>query len=99
MVQEYVSFGRATPPFSYSLGVASDNTALTARYHDHTMQVLLPSATAHAWASTDQVGIEETLSIDDTEVLHILIEKDFQCLHRTDEEEPDHYPNPAAVDR
>jgi hypothetical protein len=28
--------------------------------------------------------------------VQLLIEKDFQCLHRSDEQDPDAYPNPLA---
>ena len=96
-VKEHVSFGSGTPVFIYALGVASEEAALTAHYQGHTMQVVLPPDTAHAWATTDQVGIEETLPVDGSGALHVLIEKDFQCLHRSDEEEPDNFPYPLAT--
>ena len=96
-VQEHVSFGSTFPAFTYSLGVRSDETKVTARYQDHTIRVNIPATTAHAWASTEQVGIEETLSLDGKE-LNVLVEKDFQCLHqRPNEDEQDHFSNPAAL--
>ena len=96
-VQEDVSFGNDTPTFTYALGIDPNETKLTARYQDHTVRVGLPGAIAHTWATTERVSIEEAIIWNEEEKLNILVEKDFQCLHRSDEEEPDSYPNPAAM--
>ena len=94
-VQEQVSF---VPPFVYSLVPDSEKVKLAARYEDHTLRVSLPSALAHTWATSEQVSIEETLMLENGNELHVLIEKDFQCLHRRpNEDERDHFPNPAAT--
>jgi hypothetical protein len=45
------------------------------------------------WVESDQVGIEAR---SDTGV-ELLIEKDFKCLHRSAEQEPDAYPHPLMV--
>ena len=96
-VQEQVSFGSDVPAFTYALGVDPNATTLTAHYQEHTMRVHLPAAIAHPWAVTEQVSIEETVSWDEKQELYVLVEKDFQCLHRPNEEEPDNFPNPAAT--
>ena len=44
---------------------------------------------AQKWMSTDQVGIELENELDNGEHLHILIEKDFPCKDRTDEDKSD----------
>jgi len=47
---------------------------------------------AKNWLETDQTGIEAA-----TSSLRILIEKDFQCLHRASAEDADGFPNPLAA--
>ena len=97
-VREHVSFGSDMPTFTYSLKVRSDETKVTARYQDHTVQVNLPAAVARTWATTEQVSIEETMLLSEQEELYVLIEKDFQCLHpRPNEDDQDHFPNPIAM--
>ena len=42
------------------------------------------------WVESDQVGIEAQSQFG----VGLLIEKDFQCLHRSAEQEPDAFPRP-----
>ena len=57
--------------------------------------VFVPAARLAAWSSSDEVGIYATQNVGGAE-LQILIEKDFQCLHREDDEEnAGAFPNPA----
>jgi len=46
------------------------------------------------WSQTDEVGIEADQAIRYGQSLHILIEKDFDCLHSRPEENIDTFPNP-----
>jgi hypothetical protein len=64
---------------------------VTATFDDGRIRVLVPTAEANSWIDSDQVGIEHS-----GPTLDILIEKDFQCLHRPVEENPGAYPNPLA---
>lgn len=56
------------------------------------IRVILPTRMAMKWIETDQTGIEVR-----TETLNLLIEKDFQCLHRAPEPGEDSFPNPAEA--
>ena len=56
--------------------------------------VILPSAELCNWISTDQVGISGDVNLGDWGVLSILLEKDFACLDRSDEDNADMFPNP-----
>jgi hypothetical protein len=58
--------------------------------------VLIPADQANAWGTTDEVGIAEDISLGDLGTLAILIEKDFACLDRSDEDNHDTFPNPNA---
>lgn len=58
-------------------------------YADDSIRVELPEPVVKQWAESNEVTIE---GFDgDT---HILVEKDFQCLHQKDRD-PDSFPNPA----
>ena len=52
----------------------------------------LPSEAMAAWADSDQVGISG--AADQPTLL--VIEKDFQCLHKPGAQDPEAYPNPLA---
>lgn len=96
-VQESVSFGNQFPSFGYALSASADTGKVKVNFQDHTLSIILPQAQAQQWAASDRVGIEEKKIFENGDELHILIEKDFQCLHkRPDEDESDHFPNPGA---
>ena len=86
-VQEQVRFGRDTPPFTYALEVGPKALKISVQYRADTLQVTLPLEVARQWADSDQISLEETLSLDEDESLYVLIEKDFQCLHRRPNED------------
>lgn len=71
---------------------------LHATYEGNAFVVHVPAAQAQQWADTDQVGLEATQSNGSAEGLHLLIEKDFKCLHREGRPQEDHdtFPNPHA---
>jgi hypothetical protein len=62
-------------------------------YLDDSIFVVLPGPVVSNWARSEQVSIEGPHSGG----VQILIEKDFQCLHKSSERDPDAYPNPLAA--
>jgi len=61
------------------------------------IEVALPEARAHAWATSDEVGIEAEQALPEGQ-LRLLIEKDFQCLApREGEDDSDAFPHPATA--
>jgi hypothetical protein len=75
---------------SYLLEGSPGAEPLSANFDGRAIRVTVPMRQLKEWAENDRVGIE-SLSPDGVEVL---IEKDFQCLHRSVEEEPDAFPHP-----
>ena len=64
-------------------------------FRDQKIVVEVPNQEATEWVSTDQVGIEETITVGDDRDLSIFIEKDFKCLtDRANEDESDLFENP-----
>lgn len=64
---------------------------LSAAFDGSKIAVRVPQPEARRWMETDQVGIEGSGG-----TLHILIEKDFECVHRDSTEAAGAFPNPAA---
>jgi len=58
--------------------------------------ILLPTDQAIDWGVTDQVGIAEHIALGKLGSLGLLIEKDFACLDRSEEDNEDTFPNPNA---
>lgn len=65
-----------------------------ATFIDHRLSLRLPLAEVREWAETEQVGIEAEQPIGDGQSLHILIEKDFECLQPRANLDTDAFPNP-----
>lgn len=64
---------------------------------DHRLSLRLPFAEVRQWAETEQVGIEAEQPICDGQSLHILIEKDFECLQPRAIDDTDAFPNPKGT--
>ena len=62
-----------------------------------TLTVTLPTHWVEGWPDDERVGFAGTQDAGEGRTLSLLIEKDFQCLHR-EAEEPDAFPNPLAAD-
>ena len=62
---------------AYRLETSSNQDRVSVEYHDGQLRILLPEPLAAEWARTERVAIEGR-----QEQLSILVEKDFQCLHK-----------------
>lgn len=74
----------------------SDGDNLSAAFRDGKLTVFIPAALGSDWAQTETVGIEGNVPIGANGELHILIEKDFVCLTRDDEDPNENYPHPKS---
>jgi hypothetical protein len=74
----------------YSVLISRDAGSVSVRYDGGTICVSLPEKIAGQWVKNADVTME---GLDSG--VQILVEKDFQCLHRT-AEDPDGYPHPLA---
>jgi len=101
-VSRFAEFGSisAVTPFggggtlTYSLQSSDTAGAVTASFEDARIAVIVPDAMAHHWASTGDVSIQAEQETGG-DVLQILIEKDFQCLHGENaRRNADAYPHP-----
>jgi hypothetical protein len=96
-LEETIHFApQAEAKFTYALEQAASVSAPTVRYTEGEITVLVPAALAHTWCTTDMVGIAERVSLGTFGSLDLLLEKDFACLDRNQEENVDTFENPHA---
>jgi hypothetical protein len=88
-VESFIEFapGRA---LVYLLESSFHAEAVAANFDGHAIRVLVPIYVMTAWAESDQVSILAQSQAG----VKLLIEKDFQCLHKPGEQDPDAYPHP-----
>lgn len=82
--------------FTYALQREPSVKIPTVKYTKNKVVVLLPADQADVWGGTDQVGIAEDISLGERGALALLIEKDFACPDRGDEDNEDTFANPNA---
>jgi hypothetical protein len=94
-LEETIHFApEACAKFTYALRQEPSVSRPTVQYTENRVAVLIPADQANAWGSSDQVGIAEDISLGSLGSLALLIEKDFACLDRSDEDNEDTFPNP-----
>lgn len=81
---------------TYALELSHNGDGVTLRNVPPEIAVLLPSGEVSTWKSSDQVGIYATADLGPHGFLELVIEKDFACLDRSDEDNLDTFPNPLA---
>jgi hypothetical protein len=82
--------------FTYALLQEASLSRPTVQYTENRIVILLPTAQVIDWGVTDQVGIAENIALGKLGSLGLLIEKDFACLDRSEEDNEDTFPNPNA---
>ncbi|GGF49447.1 DUF7009 family protein [Echinicola rosea] len=98
-ITEHLLVGRNKPGLEYSLILEGNAQEVEAIFEDNHLKIILPEALAFAWASTDEVSIRHVQHEGQSYENILLIEKDFQCLHkRPDEDESDNFPNPKSLE-
>jgi hypothetical protein len=96
-LEETVHFTpEASAKFTYALQQEPSVSRLAIQYAGNKVTILIPAGQANAWGVTDQVGIAEDISLGDLGSLALLIEKDFACLDRSEQDNEDTFPNPNA---
>lgn len=74
---------------------SADAEELGAAFGDDTLAVFVPRAWATSWAASEQVGFDGRQEVGEGRSLALLVEKDFECLHKRPEED-DAFPHPLA---
>jgi hypothetical protein len=96
-LEETIHFApEASAKLTYALQPESSVSRPTVRYAENKVTILIPADQANAWGVSDQVGIAEDIGLGNLGSLALLIEKDFACLDRSEDENQDTFANPNA---
>jgi hypothetical protein len=96
-IEETIHFAPdAAATFTYALRQEPSVNTTTVQYTQNRVSILIPADQANQWALTNQVGIAGNVNLGNLGSLGLLIEKDFACLDRSDEDNEDTFPNPNA---
>ena len=85
-IKDSVAFPNAV--FSYGLHITDEKEIRPEIINNH-ISIYIPSAIAINWIETDEVGIYHSLNISAQQTLDIIIEKDFPCKDRPEEDKSD----------
>ena len=86
VVKDTVAFPGAV--LTYELRIA-DVSTVTPSLAGDTITINIPAAIAHQWIDTEEVGIYASISTGQHKTLEVIIEKDFPCKDRPDEDKSD----------
>lgn len=75
----------------YILAFRQGEEQFNARFTSGEVYIQLPAQTAISWTQNDTVGIETQLELANGQSLQLLIEKDFPCKDRVDEDKTDFF--------
>lgn len=89
-IREVVNFfGGATLGFSLSHNPQADT--IQTQFSEGCLAICLPTPLAKEWMDTDKVALENFQPLPTGEQLHVLIEKDFPCKDRPEENRADFF--------
>ena len=91
-VESFIEFapGRS---LIYLLESSPSAETMSATFDGRAIRVTIPMDQMTDWVESDRVGVEARSQTG----VQLLVEKDFKCLHRAVEQEPDAYPHPLMT--
>jgi len=81
---------------TYALGSAVQSAPVSIEYGPQAVTVVLSKDQVCVWGSEGEVGVYGELDNGDVGLLEVIVEKDFACLDRSDEDNIDTFANPHA---
>lgn len=75
--------------FKFALLIEDMDSDLNANLEQNYLKLSIAKARAKQWITTNEVGIETYIALANGEQLHLLVEKDFPCLDRANEDKLD----------
>ena len=91
-VEEKINFGDNA--LHYVLQ-RTNKKEISASFKDNAITFYLPESMVEEWINTDRTGFEYNMALKNSnEKLYLLVEKDFTCVDKVDEDQSDNYPNP-----
>jgi hypothetical protein len=94
-VEETIHFSAEPDSYlSYGLQSVPEPPTIRIQWMPRKVTVLLSDERMRFWGRDAEVGIYESLDLGHLGSLEVIIEKDFACLDRSDEENDDTFANP-----
>ena len=87
-IEESISFPNGIS-FKFALPINENASQVSASLENNQLVLAIPLVIAQEWINTNQVSIETYTDLQNDEQLHLLIEKDFPCLDRENEDKSD----------
>ena len=75
--------------FEYRLIISDKEENVSAQIFSQSIEVVVPVKTALQWMNSDETGIYHTINLSDNQSLDVIIEKDFPCKDRIEENKAD----------
>jgi hypothetical protein len=94
-IEEHACFG--SNRFVYALRTELHANELSASFDEGKITMYIPASFIKDWAVNEVVGFEGMMAVSHAESLQLLVEKDFQCLDQTIEDQSDNYENPNKI--
>jgi hypothetical protein len=88
-VESFIEFAPGHS-LAYVLEGSPNAANMSTTFDGRAIRVTIPIHQMTDWVESDRVGIESRLQTG----VELLVEKDFKCLHRSVDQEPDAYPHP-----
>ena len=96
-IEETIHFTAAPEAnLTYALESALQPSPVTVRYGSREVTVILSEERARIWEAPSEVGVYTTLDIGGAGSLEVVVEKDFACIDRSDEDKTDMFANPNS---
>jgi hypothetical protein len=95
-VSETMSFGTGDDQQLKFVMTKGGNTFAVSQSGTH-IQITVPASVADNWTSTGMVGFEETVTANHGGQIALLVEKDFECVDGSDDDNAGTYPNPRII--
>ena len=96
-VEDTVHFSAAPDAhLTYALQSAEQSTPVRIEWVPQTVIVLISKGQLRLWSNDAEVGIYSSIELGRGSSLEVVIEKDFACLDRSDDENTDTFANPNA---
>jgi hypothetical protein len=95
-IEETIHFTAAPEAtLTYALESAVSSSPVSVRYASGEVTIILSQDRARIWEAQNEVGIYTTLDMGSAGSLEVVVEKDFACLDRSDDNS-DTFANPLA---
>jgi hypothetical protein len=96
-IEETVHFAPETDArLIYALESARQAVPVVVRYQPQAVTVVLSEDQARIWSGENEIGVYTSVEIGAAGALEVIVEKDFACLDRSDEDNSDTFANPHA---